>query len=72
MGRGEAMSRYHAPLDPACPVVREYGDALCEDRITTELVAPVDEILEDFERRHRPTCKRCQAYGVANIEVVYE
>ena len=26
--------------------------------------APVEDITEEFERRHRKQCKRCQEYGV--------
>lgn len=61
--------RYHAPLDPECPEVRRYCDALTNDPMTHAMGAPVDDIMEAFERRHRRTCTRCQAFGAANIEV---
>lgn len=38
--------------------------------MTEAMGAPVDDIMEGFERKHRKTCKRCQEYGAANIEVV--
>jgi len=64
------MSRYHAPLDPECPVVAEYTDALFDDPMTDAMGAPTDDIMEGFARRHRRTCKRCQEFGAANIEVI--
>jgi hypothetical protein len=62
------MYRYHAPLDPGCPKVRSYLDALYNDPMSVG--APLDEIVEGFERSHRVKCKRCQEFGAANIEVV--
>jgi hypothetical protein len=62
--------RYHAPLDPNCPTVADYMDALFEDPMTTAMGAPTDDICADFEKRHRIKCKRCQEFGVAHIEVV--
>ncbi len=61
--------RYHMPVDPECPEVREYVDTLLNDPMTHAMGAPVDEILEDFERKHRQHCTRCQEYGAANIEI---
>ena len=61
--------RYHAPLDPECPEVARYMHALHADPMTAAMGAPVDDIVEHFERRHRPICPRCQAFGAANIEV---
>ena len=61
--------RYHMPVDPACPAVLEYAKSLLEDPLTHAMGAPVDEIMEDFERKHRQTCERCREYGLANIEV---
>jgi hypothetical protein len=62
--------RYHAPLDPNCPEVAEFEENLFDDPMTDAMGAPTDDIMEDFERRHRVTCPRCQEYGAANIEVV--
>ncbi len=62
--------RYYHPLDPDCIVVAEYKAALLNDPMTEASGAPVDEIMEGFERRHRLNCERCQRYGAANIEVV--
>lgn len=62
--------RYHAPLDPSCPKVAEFSSALFDDPMTSAMGAPVDDIMEGFERRHRLTCEHCRAFGAANIEVV--
>jgi hypothetical protein len=64
------MPRWHAPLDPECPQVWAFMDRLINDPMTSAMGAPVDEFYEDFERRHRAKCKRCQEYGAANIEVI--
>jgi hypothetical protein len=57
----ETAMRY--PLDPECPVVAEFMDALFADS-TMAMGAPVEDIIEGFERRHRKQCKRCQEYAV--------
>ena len=44
-------------------------DALWSDPMTAASGVG-DEIADDFERRHRRTCERCQAYGAEHIEVV--
>ncbi len=62
--------KYHAPLDPECPVVAEFESNLFDDPMTDAMGAPTDDIMEGFERRHRSKCPRCQEYGAANIEVV--
>jgi hypothetical protein len=54
--------RYVYPLDPECPVVAEFMETLFGDP-TMAMGAPVDDITEEFERRHRKQCKRCQEYG---------
>lgn len=59
---------WHAPCDPECPVVAEYRSMVLDDPMSEG--APVDEILEAFERRHLRECDRCREYGCANIEVV--
>ena len=56
--------RYVYPLDPKCPVVAEFLETLFGDPTTMAMGAPVDDIIEEFERRHRKQCKRCQEYGV--------
>lgn len=63
------MNRFHAPVDPDCPEVKEYTDTLLNDPLTDAMGAPVDEILEAFEKKHRQTCIHCREYGMANIEV---
>jgi len=62
--------RWHAPLDPDCPVVAQFMDSLFDDPMTEAMGAPTDDIMEGFERRHRGKCKRCQEFGAANIEVI--
>jgi hypothetical protein len=64
------MFRYHAPLDPECPQVARFMDCLFNDPMTEAMGAPTDDIVEGYERKHRRTCKRCQEFGAANIEVV--
>jgi len=63
------MRGYHAPLDPECPVAKEFVIALFDDPMTSAMGAPVDDIMEGFESKHRAGCVRCQEYGCANIEV---
>ena len=62
--------KYHAPLDPECPVVEKFQRALDGDLMGQAMGAPMDEIYESFERAHRGKCHRCQEFGAANIEVV--
>ena len=61
--------RYHFPIDPDCPVVREYMDTLFDDPMTEAMGAPTDDIVEFFRRRHIQTCDRCRKYGVDNVEL---
>ena len=61
--------RWHAPLDPDCPEARQFIDALFNDPMTEAMGAPIDDIMEGFEQKHRARCLRCQEYGAANIEV---
>jgi hypothetical protein len=65
------MPKWYAPCDPNCPEYLEYYSTLVGDPMTQAMGAPVDEIMEGFERRHRIKCKRCQEYGAANIDVEY-
>jgi hypothetical protein len=62
--------KYHAPLDPLCIKANKFKHMVDDDPMTKAMGAPVDEIMEDFEKKHRKTCKQCQEYGLANIEVV--
>ena len=50
-------------LDPECPVVAEFMETLFGDPAMA-MGAPVEDITEEFERRHRKQCKRCQEYAV--------
>jgi hypothetical protein len=52
------------PLDPDCPEVAEFMEALFGDPMTA-MGAPTDDIFEEFENKHRRKCKRCQEYGAA-------
>lgn len=61
--------RYHAPLDPECPEASAFRDALFNDPMSRGMGAPLDEIMEMFERKHRAKCERCKQYGVENIDV---
>lgn len=61
--------QWHAPLDPECPEVIEYRTSLFDDPMTQHYGIG-GEIFELWEPQHRAKCKRCQEYGVANIEVV--
>lgn len=61
--------KWYAPLDPECPKVEDFRRVLHEDPMTHAMGAPVDDIEEGFARKHRKTCKRCQEYGAANIDV---
>jgi hypothetical protein len=63
------MAKWHAPCDPECPEYSEYVECLFGDPMTEAMGAPVDDIMEDFQRRHRLKCKHCLEYGLANIEV---
>lgn len=60
--------RWHAPLDPDCPTVRNWREAEANDPISQQCGC-MDEITDAWEERHRARCERCQAYGAANVEV---
>jgi len=61
-----AQHHWHAPCDPDCP--DNPVPAALSDPITVAYGIG-DELGPDLERRHMATCKRCQEYGAANIEV---
>jgi hypothetical protein len=63
------MPRFHMPVDPGCPAVAAYRAMVSDDPMTEFIGAPVDEIMEGFERRHMAVCDRCRLYGAANIEI---
>lgn len=62
------MAKWRHPLDPKCPAVRYFTRDLLSDPLT-QMGAPIDDIMEDFERRHRSVCERCRLYGLENIEI---
>ena len=64
--------RWHAPCDPDCPEYNGFIAALFEDPMTDAMGAPVDDIVEGFERRHRARCERCQEFGAANVETRFD
>lgn len=64
------MPRFYAPVDPQCPEVIAYNEALCTDPMTAAIGAPVEDIVQDFEQRHRACCKRCLEYGIAHMESI--
>lgn len=59
--------QWHMPLDPGCPEVIDFKDRMYNDPMATPVI---DDIMEDFDRRHMRECQRCQEYGAANIEVI--
>ena len=59
--------RMYAPLDPECPDVIDYYTNMVPDM--RAFGAPVEEFIESFERSHRKECKRCEEFGLANIEI---
>jgi len=61
------MARWHAPLDPECPEVKEFKGS-ADDPIM-RMSGCWGEFKQDFEARHRAQCKRCQGYGAENIEI---
>lgn len=63
------MAHWHAPLDPDCPKVEEFMQSA--DDPMMQQSGCFGEFLEDFEKKHRSECERCQEYGAANIEAVY-
>ena len=63
--------RWIFPLDPECPVVKQFHETLYDDPMTQAMGAPVDDIEEGFARKHRTECRRCQEYGAANVDVEY-
>jgi len=64
------MSRWYAPLDPDCPVVKKFSSTLYNDPIT-QYYGVGGDVMEGWEPKHRASCKRCQEYGCANIEAQY-
>lgn len=61
------MNEVHQPLDPECPM--NPLENLFDDPMTIAYGCG-DEIGDLLEITHRRSCERCQAYGLANIEVV--
>jgi hypothetical protein len=63
------MPRHVYPLDPACPEVRKFMDGLTNDPMTWATGAPIDNIVEGFEKKHRRKCERCREFGAANVAI---
>ena len=62
--------RWYAPVDPACPAIKSYME-LADDPMM-QMSGCWGDFREDFEKRHRAKCKRCQRYGAANMEARYD
>jgi hypothetical protein len=58
---------WHAPLDQGCETVAAFMEGA--DDPMMQHSGCWGEVLEGFEKKHRHECKRCQAFGVANMEV---
>jgi hypothetical protein len=59
------MAEWYTPLDPDCP--NNPMEAFYADPITIAYGAnDVDQLVE---KSHRSKCKRCQEYGLENIDV---
>jgi hypothetical protein len=58
----------HLPLDPECPWAKRIEDDLDDPYMAMSGCG--EEFREDWERAHRASCKRCQEYGVANVEIL--
>lgn len=58
--------QWRRPVDPECPEVKRYRSTLLDDPMSQ--YAPVDDILENWDRKHIQSCQRCQDYGAANIQ----
>ncbi len=61
------LRQWHRPVDPSCPEVDEFKCTLLNDPISEH--APVDDIIENWERKHLQICKRCREYAAANIDI---
>jgi hypothetical protein len=61
------VAQWYMPCDPDCPEYSKYLKDLIEDPMSRH--APVDEIMENYRKRHMKTCEKCQEYGVANIGI---
>lgn len=61
---------WHLPLDPDCPGAKEATEKMdFDDPISRYYGVSSSDFHYDWEDEHRKTCKRCQEYGAANIEV---
>ena len=61
------LFRYDYPLDPDCPEVKEYEDSM--DDPYAEMAGEGEDTRTVYGNSHRKTCKRCQEYGAANVDV---
>jgi len=62
------MPSQYLPVDPNCPGVVEFEVGFFQDPITAQSGVG-SEMALDFDNYHRAKCKRCQEYGLANIEI---
>lgn len=61
--------KWNFPLDPECPDVVAFIQAIQEDPMSYECPC-LDEVIEGWENKHRLQCERCKEFGVANVEVI--
>lgn len=52
------------PVDPNCSAVIDF-----QNRAKQDPNAPVEQIMQGFEKNHAQTCEQCKQYGLNNIQV---
>ena len=60
--------KMHTPVDDSCPVVEKFHSSLYDDPMSA-ICGCLDEIVTDWEKKHRANCAQCREFGCANIEV---
>ena len=60
--------QYIYPLDPACPEFSDFMERCFNDPMVQQ-AGIWTELREDFERSHRKECKRCQDFGLDNVDI---
>lgn len=65
--------RWHMPLDPDCPDVAHAFQVEVEPGVWIDdpmAAYVIDDLWEDFNKRHPARCERCREFGLANIEAL--